>query len=362
MGAPLLGASVTPAFVQRVVAPESEAPSSLLPLPKGPAPAAPDTTRPAGTPAPHTTQPTRTPGPHTGYTTAATPAPHTTQPARTPAPHTGYTAAATPAPLVVARAVTDHGRTTAATASAAGTTAPTPAPRTTRLLAARPLVPSTHTATPATTPAARTGVRPVVAPRWPRPSPADEATTPAAVQRMASGHGASPRPPQVVRPQSPVQRAGTTRNVAPATSPGRALPVTGPQYSQPTVVHASLTAPRVGAVGTAARPTETTPVVARRAPAPAVPGIVPVQRDPAPSGNGNSGRKGGVTTASTQTTDNANSAGGQGKREKAAPAPEAAALDLDDLARRLLDPVARLLRTELRRGRERTGRPFDGRR
>jgi hypothetical protein len=37
-------------------------------------------------------------------------------------------------------------------------------------------------------------------------------------------------------------------------------------------------------------------------------------------------------------------------------------LDLDDLARRLLDPVSRLLRTELRRGRERTGRPYDGRR
>nr|WP_086565834.1 hypothetical protein [Streptomyces africanus] len=37
-------------------------------------------------------------------------------------------------------------------------------------------------------------------------------------------------------------------------------------------------------------------------------------------------------------------------------------LDLDDLARRLIDPVSRLLRTELRRGRERTGRPYDGRR
>ncbi|MEU1297169.1 hypothetical protein ABZ439_32720 [Streptomyces sp. NPDC005840] len=36
--------------------------------------------------------------------------------------------------------------------------------------------------------------------------------------------------------------------------------------------------------------------------------------------------------------------------------------DLDDLARRLLDPVSRLLRAELRRGRERTGRPYDGRR
>ncbi|MFB8199642.1 hypothetical protein ACFC6Z_06700, partial [Kitasatospora purpeofusca] len=37
-------------------------------------------------------------------------------------------------------------------------------------------------------------------------------------------------------------------------------------------------------------------------------------------------------------------------------------LDLEDLARRLLDPVARLLRAELRRGRDRAGRTFDGRR
>ncbi|MET7613511.1 hypothetical protein ABZX97_20710, partial [Streptomyces seoulensis] len=43
------------------------------------------------------------------------------------------------------------------------------------------------------------------------------------------------------------------------------------------------------------------------------------------------------------------------------PTPQSAP-DLDDLARRLLDPVSRLLRNELRRGRDRTGRPFDGRR
>ncbi|GAA2770963.1 hypothetical protein GCM10019017_11900 [Streptomyces showdoensis] len=42
--------------------------------------------------------------------------------------------------------------------------------------------------------------------------------------------------------------------------------------------------------------------------------------------------------------------------------PQGSDTELDDLARRLLDPVARLLRTELRRGRERAGRPFDGRR
>ncbi|MEU9078361.1 hypothetical protein [Kitasatospora sp. NPDC048538] len=35
---------------------------------------------------------------------------------------------------------------------------------------------------------------------------------------------------------------------------------------------------------------------------------------------------------------------------------------LDELARRLIEPVGRLLRAELRRGRERAGRPYDGRR
>jgi len=45
------------------------------------------------------------------------------------------------------------------------------------------------------------------------------------------------------------------------------------------------------------------------------------------------------------------------------PAPrEDPGIDLEDLARRLLDPLSRLLRADLRRGRERTGRPYDGRR
>ncbi|MFD8707596.1 hypothetical protein ACFV1W_34280 [Kitasatospora sp. NPDC059648] len=44
-------------------------------------------------------------------------------------------------------------------------------------------------------------------------------------------------------------------------------------------------------------------------------------------------------------------------------APDAAGpADLDELARRLVEPVGRLLRTELRRGRERAGRPYDLRR
>jgi syndecan 1 len=54
---------------------------------------------------------------------------------------------------------------------------------------------------------------------------------------------------------------------------------------------------------------------------------------------------------------------GSGKRaDRSADSPQNPGADLDDLARRLLDPLARLLRAELRRGRERTGRPYDGRR
>ncbi|MFD0337696.1 hypothetical protein ACFVH0_03230 [Streptomyces sp. NPDC127117] len=35
--------------------------------------------------------------------------------------------------------------------------------------------------------------------------------------------------------------------------------------------------------------------------------------------------------------------------------------DIEELARRLIDPVSRLIRADLRRGRERTGRLYDGR-
>ncbi|MEU3559436.1 hypothetical protein [Kitasatospora sp. NPDC006786] len=47
---------------------------------------------------------------------------------------------------------------------------------------------------------------------------------------------------------------------------------------------------------------------------------------------------------------------GPGAERRADPA------DLDELARRLVEPVGRLLRTELRRGRERSGKPYDMRR
>jgi syndecan 1 len=55
-------------------------------------------------------------------------------------------------------------------------------------------------------------------------------------------------------------------------------------------------------------------------------------------------------------------ASGTARRAGAPPDPGPDRDDLDDLARRLLDPVSRLLRAELRRGRERMGRPHDRRR
>ncbi|MCX4683274.1 hypothetical protein OG401_02930 [Kitasatospora purpeofusca] len=81
----------------------------------------------------------------------------------------------------------------------------------------------------------------------------------------------------------------------------------------------------------------------------------PAQRTTAP----------GTTTAATPRTTTedrpvtASGRTGGSPREAGA---QGGDLDLDDLARRLLDPVARLLRAELRRGRDRAGRTFDGRR
>jgi syndecan 1 len=68
-----------------------------------------------------------------------------------------------------------------------------------------------------------------------------------------------------------------------------------------------------------------------------------------------------AATASATSAASATASGRNAARRTETPQDDPG-LDLDDLARRLLDPVARLLRTELRRGRDRTGRPYDGRR
>ncbi|HWU08022.1 MAG TPA: hypothetical protein VN520_16835, partial [Streptomyces sp.] len=100
----------------------------------------------------------------------------------------------------------------------------------------------------------------------------------------------------------------------------------------------------------------------RAAPSSAPPAPQAVQRAPGPSAAG--GHTDGATATASpaqglKSAPQGAQAHGTGSPGKAA---QVAGSDLDDLARRLLDPVARLLRAELRRGRERTGRPFDGRR
>ncbi|MEG3628136.1 hypothetical protein [Streptomyces poriticola] len=89
-----------------------------------------------------------------------------------------------------------------------------------------------------------------------------------------------------------------------------------------------------------------------------------VQRDTGKDGNGTGTTAGAAreaTAGETAETDGgATEADSTAQERTSAPKrAQDAGLDLDDLARRLIDPVARLLRTELRRGRERTGRPYD---
>ncbi|MGW2542760.1 hypothetical protein ACWC5I_18270 [Kitasatospora sp. NPDC001574] len=87
-------------------------------------------------------------------------------------------------------------------------------------------------------------------------------------------------------------------------------------------------------------------------------GTVPAATDPAPRTTA----PGTTTTATTTAADQRVTASDRTGGSPRDAGPQGGDLDLDDLARRLLDPVARLLRAELRRGRDRAGRTFDGRR
>ncbi|MFF9244142.1 hypothetical protein ACF1AY_34475 [Streptomyces sp. NPDC014776] len=87
---------------------------------------------------------------------------------------------------------------------------------------------------------------------------------------------------------------------------------------------------------------------------------VPAKETPA-RGRPRSASTGSLPPSAPAPAPAATGVGKAAARRPESPPPEAG-LDLDDLARRLIDPVARLLRAELRRGRERTGRPYDGRR
>ncbi|MFF4520219.1 hypothetical protein [Streptomyces bluensis] len=294
---------------------------------------------------------------------------------------------AAPGPVVVARTVVE-GTSGVSGARPFGPAEPHPftvsrsaahsapaAPRTLSLLAARPLSLNTRPPEGAARPAAaRPGGRPVVAARWPgtaaaaqgnpvppardpaRPAPARSAVAPATprIQRTAAvRHGreapgvrttGSAAPVQrvpVIRPAPPNPQAPGSGAPAPSAAvPTSPLPVTAPQApplaDRPSATPAPAPAPAV-------------PVVQRRS---AAPGDVPAKAVPA---RGRPRPASATSSATSSASDKAAAARG------AEPPPDSG-LDLDDLARRLLDPVARLLRAELRRGRERAGRPHDRRR
>ena len=395
--APLLGAGE----VQRRLADHSSAGGAT---PQGPADHASGPATPLVTPSP--AAPAGTEGPAGDAGTVGPPAVKSSG-RRTPT-------SASPAPVVVARAAAEaaggdrpHSARPLTVTRSGAHSAPA-APRTLQLLPARPLALSTRAPEGVTPPAAvRPGGRPVVAARWPgapaaspggtaptagapaRPTPHPSAPAPASVnppvQRAAaaapgsadsgvpsagSASAAGSAPPvrrvPVVRPAQP---RTATAGAAPAV-PARPLPVTAPQAP-----------PLADRPSAATAPVETVPVVRPRAVMPGGAGraATPVQR--ATTGTGGAGllkdvpvkaepakappahgRSRSSSGSSASPSSSASSASGKGAARRPGTPQDDPGLDLDDLARRLLDPMARLLRTELRRGRERTGRPYDGRR
>ncbi|MEV0639438.1 hypothetical protein AB0I77_31800 [Streptomyces sp. NPDC050619] len=196
----------------------------------------------------------------------------------------------------------------------------------------------------------------------------------------------------VVRPAPP--HGETPRTAAPAVQ-ARSLPVTAPQApplaDRPAVLSAPapvgsvpVVRPRTvtpgpvsgtgGGTGRAATPVQrreirgtggdapSTDALAMDAPPTDVPAnAVPPRGRPRSASVSSIPDKGASGNGASGNGASGNGASGKSAARRAE-TPQDPALDLDDLARRLIDPVSRLLRTELRRGRERMGRPYDGRR
>ncbi|MEI7034794.1 hypothetical protein V9U70_28735, partial [Streptomyces pratensis] len=225
-------------------------------------------------------------------------------------------------------------------------------------------VPSSGAARPATSTARPLAVR-AAAPGGPgtpapRSSPPGAATHPgpSASPRPAAGTAPGPRSVPVVRPHPPTTPGSGTAPVQRA-----ALPVV-PDHAGPPA-----SGPGPGGDTSAGAPPALAVRVPPRAPVPAAPpspahgseeaaravqraaagagpaGVpvrgVPVQRAPRPGGSGPSDGSGAPDPAAANRLTGA---------------------DMEELARRLLDPVSRLIRADLRRGRERAGRLHDGRR
>ncbi|WP_093707368.1 hypothetical protein [Streptomyces sp. 2131.1] len=234
--------------------------------------------------------------------------------------------------------------------------APRPAPvqRARALLTGRTLAVRTGAAEGFTArPSAGAATRPVVPATWQRKQPQAPQPAQAAhvVQRVAADPVAPPRP------HAPLPaRTGPPAGQEPPLPEAAHAPVVRPHPpGTPRPGGAAAPVQRLatrGAVETATRAAEpggVRPTTLRTEP-PARADAQAVQRAVAQAGLA------GVPVTVVQ------------RQPAPAPAPQRpgqereADLDVEDLARRLIDPVARLLRADLRRGRERSGRPYDGRR
>ncbi|AKN70346.1 hypothetical protein QR97_11290 [Streptomyces sp. PBH53] len=220
-------------------------------------------------------------------------------------------------------------------------------------------VPAQPTASCSAVPTAPHGTPAPPAPDPVRPVPPQPPAAPAVpgVQRAVADRS-GPREPGggTTVPAAPVQRVPVVRLAppradTPAAVPARPLPVTAPQAPPLTDRPAAVSAPA---------PAVTVPVVRRKSAAPGGGAAAPVQRSG--SGAGDVVTPGVTPGASPGVSAKAAPTRNPQRPARHAEPPPEPGLDLDDLARRLLDPVARLLRAELRRGRDRTGRPHDGRR
>ncbi|MEU3556732.1 hypothetical protein AB0E65_21325, partial [Streptomyces fragilis] len=196
-----------------------------------------------------------------------------------------------------------------------------------------------------------------------------------AAARSTGGPAPVQRVP-VVRPAPPSSGAPGPGAPAPSAAvPARTLPVTAPQAAPPAGLPAATSATPVPAgdvpvvrwrrTGSDGGSGGAAPAVQRTGPGigagpTTAAGNRPPQGGPAKAGPAGGRPRSASAPVTAHTTGSASAPAGS--RARGADPAQDPGLDLDDLARRLLDPVARLLRAELRRGRERTGRPHDGRR
>lgn len=154
-----------------------------------------------------------------------------------------------------------------------------------------------------------------------------ESATPATVTPMPESAGSAPSGPPTLAVRVPQHAQAPTRTTTHAPTPTAAptaAPTAGTRASRATAEVLQRVAADAGITGVPVR-------------------AVPVQRSDPPA----------------RTTPAGPDAPATGDP---ATANRVTATDIEELARRLIDPVSRLIRADLRRGRERTGRLYDGRR